>query len=143
MTAKEYLGQAYHLDKQIQLDMLRLEAMKSKVYGRSVSYNADGSGRSLGGQNKVEAAYIRVADFRNKIIDEIVDMMAKKIEIDNVISSVSDLTLREILIRRYLKFQKWEEIAEEMNYSRRRVTQLHGQALKNISLNFPFIRDTM
>ena len=41
---------------------------------------------------------------------------------------------KDVLIRRYLIGQHWAKIADEMGYSYRHITRLHGQALKNFSL---------
>lgn len=41
---------------------------------------------------------------------------------------------KDVLIRRYLIGQHWAKIADEMGYSYRHITRIHGQALKNFSL---------
>ena len=47
-----------------------------------------------------------------------------------VIAEVPDTTLRTLLTKRYLNFEKWEKIAVDLNYSWRQVMRLHGQALR-------------
>ena len=43
---------------------------------------------------------------------------------------------REVLTRRYIMYQKWEDIAVAMGYSRQHITRIHESALKHISENF-------
>ena len=57
-------------------------------------------------------------------------------EVERVIGGLGDDTLEEVLELRYLRFLKWDEIAVRMSYTERRVLQLHGRALKKISLDF-------
>lgn len=50
---------------------------------------------------------------------------------ESVIAQLDNSKYREVLTRRYLSLQSWGRIAEEMYYTRRRVFQLHEEALKN------------
>ena len=70
------------------------------------------------------------ADFAAQVdaqIDKLIDI---KQEIAAVIAEVPDTTLRTLLTKRYLNFEKWEKIAVDLNYSWRQVMRLHGQALR-------------
>lgn len=120
----------------------RLARDKANAYrqliacGKAVRYGSDGSTHERKG-NTVENAYCCLADYsaeEERLLQELISVRQKA---EKIISSVPDQAQREVLTRRYIIGQRWEDIAECMNYSRRRVTQLHGIALKNISLNFP------
>ena len=50
------------------------------------------------------------------------------------VKAVPDEIEREILTRRYLLGQGWEQIATEMGYSYRHITKLHGFALKKLAV---------
>lgn len=64
------------------------------------------------------------------LIDEKVDALVDtQKEIVTLISLVEDGTLRTLLLLRYTSFLTWEEVAEEMGYSYRRIIQLHPEAL--------------
>ena len=53
----------------------------------------------------------------------------------NIIESIpTGETIKTVLRYRYILGMKWEEIAVAMNYSFRRVTQLHGEALSRLKL---------
>ena len=108
------------------------------ISGGTVRYNSDSSTRERNG-NPVERAYCCLADYEAELNSAAAEMIRCRKKAEDIIASVDDGTQREVLTRRYIVGQKWEDIAERMNYSLRRITQLHGIALKNISLNFPKI----
>ena len=132
MTAKGYLRQLYHLDRRIEIDRRKIEKLRAVLDYKPPS-GGSGSGSSTD----------RIPDTLAKIIEyEEQAERLKKIYIEiyetaeQAVKAVEDPVLREVLERRYFLYQKWEEIAEEMNYTARRVHQLHGKALQKISLNF-------
>lgn len=137
MTAKEYLQQAYRIDRKIQLDTEKLAAARSALYGKTVRYDSDGS-KLVPCGNVTESAVLRVMELEERLNREIDELTAKRQEIELVVNAVPDEVQREVLTRRYLLYQKWEVIAEEMGYSERHIRWLHGYALKNMSLNVRF-----
>lgn len=137
MTAKEYLRQAYIIDRKIKLETEKLAEMRSALYGRGVSCKSDGSKHVRRG-NGFENALLRVMEQEERLDAEIDQLTAKRLEIEKAIAAVPNEVQREVLTRRYLLYQKWEVIAETMNYSERHIRRLHGYALKNMSLNVRF-----
>ena len=131
MSPKEYLQQAYRIERKVRLDKEMLESMHAALHGRSVNYESDGSQRNPQG-NSVERAILRVVEYEERINAEIEELTQKRLEIEEVIEAVPDETLREILKRRYLMYQKWDKIAEEMNRDLRWVYRLHSKALSKI-----------
>ena len=64
------------------------------------------------------------------LIDEKVDALVDvQKEVVTVISQVEDSALRTLLLLRYTSFLPWDQIAEAMSYSLRRIMQLHPRAL--------------
>ena len=43
---------------------------------------------------------------------------------------------REVMRRRYLQYQSFKQIADEMHYTERTIHTFHSQALQNISVHF-------
>ncbi|MGN0689950.1 MAG: sigma factor-like helix-turn-helix DNA-binding protein [Oscillospiraceae bacterium] len=135
MEIKEFLKQAYWIDRQINLDIEKVKSMRASLYGRTADSTSGGS--SSGGKNNhVEEAICRVVDYEKMIDKEVDDLIKKKLEIAEAINSVP-FPEREVLERRYLMFQKWETIASAMGFTKRRVVQIHGNALQKISFYFP------
>lgn len=135
MTAKEYLQQAYIIDRKIKLDTEKLEAARSALYGKTVRYDRDGS-KPVPHNNGTENAVLRVLELEERLDKEIDRLVEKWQEIERAVGSVPDEVQREVLTRRYLLYQKFSDIAFEMGYTERRIFQMHGEALKNISVNF-------
>lgn len=135
MTAKEYLQQAYRIDRKIKLDAEKLAAARSALYGKTARYDSDGS-KPVSRGNATESAVLRVMELEERLNSEIDELTEKRQEIEQAVNAVPDEVQREVLTRRYLLYQKWEVIAWEMGYTKRRIFQIQGDALKNISLNF-------
>nr|UWH96882.1 MAG: Protein of unknown function (DUF722) [Bacteriophage sp.] len=130
MTPKEYLNQAYYIDRRIAIDLEKIEAMKSSLHGYP-DFRMDGIRRESTG-NAMEQTILKVLEYEERINADIDRLIDKKKEIENVIGDVQDSRLREILTRRYLLFQKWEHIASEMHTDLSWVFRLHKRALDKI-----------
>lgn len=104
-------------------------------FGKSVRYSSDGAVHERDG-NPVELAYCRLADYAAERDRALSNMHISRTKAEKLIALVPDDMQREVLTRRYIIGQRWEDIAYVMNYSERRIYQLHRLALKNISLNF-------
>ena len=128
MNAKEYLGQAYRLDQEInaKLEQVgRLRALAEKV---TVSYEGEAVGRTRN-VTSLQDTIVRILEAEqalNAQIDRLVDVT---MEISDTISRVHNINYRLILEKRYLCFEDWDSIAAEMNYSRRSVEMKHKSAV--------------
>ena len=105
--------------------------------GKSIRYESDGSVHERDG-NSVERAYCRLADYEDELEEAFAKMVKSRERAEKLINSVGDDAQREVLTRRYLIGQRWEDIAYTMNYSRQHVTRLHGYALQKMCLNVTF-----
>lgn len=147
MTAKEYLNQAYYIDREINLTLAKADKLRQSLYGRAVAYDSTGGVKSSGAKDTLGRTFEKIDEYErkaNKLIDKLVE---KRIEIENTINAVPDSVQREVLERRYLLFQDWDSgydrvtgeykkgIYEEMHFSRRQIFYIHGEALKSIALN--------
>ena len=133
LTPKEYLQQAYRIDRKIKLDIEKQSAMRSSLFGKAVSYESDGTQHTPHG-NGIEAAMLRVLEYEERINAEIDRLTDTRLKIEQVINLVPDDTQREVLTRRYLLYQKWEYIAVEMNYNIKWIFKLHGKALSKLTI---------
>ena len=118
----------------------RLARDKANAYGqllmggKAVRYDSDGSTHERKG-NPVENAYCCLADYEAEADRLLQEMNAARQRAESLIASVPEQSQREVLTRRYIIGQRWEDIAVSMNYSRQHVTRLHGYALHNMCLN--------
>ena len=61
---------------------------------------------------------------------DLVDKLwTKRIEIERVIFMIENATLAELLQRKYIRLQKWDDIATDMKFDSRYIYKLHGKAL--------------
>lgn len=130
MTNKEYLKQLWTLDGEIAVLSQEIEDLRirAKCIG---SPNTDCE-RVMTSPDQ-EARYTK---YIAEMVD-IMDMVRRQQEqyaslrkrITQSICQMDNADERIVLRRRYLLHQTWEQIAEEMNASRRTVIYWHGTAL--------------
>lgn len=151
MTAKEYLMQAYKIERRINIINDKIAKLRSQLEYKGISY--DGSGASHSGSSEdMSDVIIKISEYeeRNKALAD--KLICRRLEIENVIENVQDDVQREVLERRYLLYQSWESglkwridqqtgkrrkvyvkgIAEDMGYSVQHIYRLHGMALKKV-----------
>lgn len=133
MNAKEYLKQAFYLDKRINSKLKQVESLNA-LATKATSTLPDMPKSLNTGISNLEDTIIKIIDLQEEInrdIDKLVDL---KSEIVDVINKIEDKELQVILEKRYLCFETWEKIAVEMNYSIQHIFRLHSKALKNIEV---------
>lgn len=74
----------------------------------------------------------------DELLTELKDQMEKRIrirrKITQKIEEMPDETEKTVLRLRYIRWMKWEQIAERMGYSLRNITKIHGKALVHFRL---------
>lgn len=141
MTAKEYLSQAYKLDREADMILQKADALRKSLYGRG--QNGE-SGNHFSSGDSLAKAIAKVVDYEHRA-DEIIDRLVEvRIEIENAIAEIPDPIQREVLERRYLMYQPFEGsydkktgvyikgIDESMGYSTRQIYRFHGYGLQKI-----------
>lgn len=129
MTAKEYLRQAYKMDKRIRILQGKVDKLRSALEYHSPAL--EGGGGS-GSADRMPDTISKIMEYEQHVQQLQAEFVDKYTEIDKAIHSVENANQREVLERRYLLYQKWEQIADEMHYSLQNVFKLHGMALQKI-----------
>lgn len=135
MNVKEYLNQIYALGREIELDKDKLAAARSAACGGTVRYGGDGV-KAATRKNCAEAAMLRAAELEERLDADIERLEFVRSSVEQAIGEIADPVFRELLTRRYLLSQKWEDIAEAMHYSDRHIRRLHIKALDDL---IPFL----
>ena len=137
MTAKEFLNQAYCLNKLIQSHQRELSELEEM--GAVIS-SSNFSGMPSGSRN-TEAPFVRQVekkvDLELQIKKEIENLIDLKKKIHDAIDAVRDPNQRLVLRYRYIEFFPWVKIIAEMNdmfYSERQTYRFHSEGLKNIKM---------
>lgn len=127
MTAKEWLNRGYRIN--LSINALRRE--RDTAYDMACSVTAQYSGERVqtSKSNTAEKKIVSYVTYNERINEQIAKLMAVKTEIIEAVSKVEDSILRAILIDRYCRFMKWDEIADEIHYSNVHTIRLHGKAL--------------
>lgn len=129
MTAKEYLLQAWQIDRRIEAKIEERDRLRAKLEaGRMTRL----TGMPRGGGGDWTDTVSRVIELDRKITGEIMQLCAVKREVNAVIEAVEPIRYREILALRYRNYMRWEEIAETMGYDKRYMFKIHGRALRAV-----------
>lgn len=131
MTAKEYLSQAYRLDKRIDSKIEQLKSLNLLATKCTSTLSDMPKSQSIS-NSRLEDTVVKIVDLQeeiNKDIDSLVDL---KRDIVKTIKSVQNPEYQIILELRYLCFKTWEEIAVQMNCSIDNVFKIRKNALKSV-----------
>ena len=131
MTAKEYLSQAWNIDRRINDKLAHVAQLRDMA--TNVSTVISDMPRSPGLNNqRMENIIARLTDTEEEINADIDHLVSLKLEIMNTIWQVEDENAQMVLERRYHSFKSWEDIAADMSVSIRWVHKIHVKALDEV-----------
>lgn len=78
---------------------------------------------------RLETLVCKIADLDAEIQQESVEMEAVRLETALMICRLHDPAYQRILTLRYIDNRKWNEIMDELGYSRSRIFEMHEDAL--------------
>ena len=127
MNAKEYLAQVGTIQRRIKCLTAQVQFMREAADSVStiISDTPRPAARNI---HRTENAVIRIVDMEDKLQREL-DKLAVANEL---ISRLPDPEEQEVLIKRYLNGQRWDEIVSDLDLSSRKVFQIHESALLHI-----------
>lgn len=127
---KRKLRSAFAIQKQIEANYVEIQNLRDNANRITPTYSlAPGGG---GNGQRIENAMAKIVDMENIISSDMELLMVALSEIRALIAMVDDPVLRLILHKRYLCYQKWEQIAADLNYTWVHTHRLHGKALNAI-----------
>ena len=135
MDTKQYLQQISRLDRMINNKLSEISQLRELAMSVSAVKNEERV-QTTPNFDKIGTAYCKIEEMEeklDKLIDEFVD---KKNLIISQIDKIENETYYEILFARYIEKKTFEKIADEMNYSFRNTTRLHGRALREFEMKF-------
>lgn len=131
MTAKEYLSQAYRLDKRIDSKIEQLKSL-NLLATKCTSTLSDMPKSQRISNSRLEDTVVKIVDLQEEINRDIDSLVDLKRDIVRTIKSVHNPEYQIILELRYLCFKNWEEIAVQMNCSIDNVFKIRKNALKSV-----------
>lgn len=135
MDTKQYLQQISILDRMINNKLAEISQLRELAMSVSAVKNEERVQTTPNFDN-IGTAYCKIEEMEeklDKLIDEYVD---KKNMIISQIDGIENETYYEILFARYIEKKTFEKIADEMTYSFRNVTRLHGRALQEFEKKY-------
>ena len=135
MDTKQYLQQISRLDRMINNKLSEISQLRELAMSVSAVKNEERV-KTTPNFDKIGTAYCKIEEMEeklDKLIDEYVD---KKNLIISQIDGIENETYYEILFARYIEKKTFEKIADEMTYSFRNVTRLHGRALQEFEKKY-------
>lgn len=128
---KEYLNgyrEAKRREKRIleQIQQLRLDKMFPCLQNDDMPHGHN--------QSDLSDYAVKMDELIEELGKERLQAVKQYDEIYKTISRLDNENEREVMVRRYINGDKWEEIAVKMNYGYRHIHKIHGSALINIKI---------
>jgi len=131
LNTKDFLQQIELFDNHINNKLEELERLRSLTLKITSSLKQDVVSAS-GSQDKLGDAVAKIVDLQNEINQSIDLYVDRKREVNRVLEQIRDVDYFQVLSKRYLLYEPWEQIAMEMGYTYRHITRLHGEALQAV-----------
>lgn len=131
MTVKEYLQQLYKLNVTIEQRKQEKADLRESIYSiRSNNYSEERVRASVPADSTHERVMVRIIELENKIDRLITEQVELKDRIIEQIHDLDNVDQIKVLYKRYVLFEKVEQIAEDMNFSYRSIYRLHDRGLE-------------
>lgn len=139
MTAKEYLWRVRDAARELKrLEQEYAQARADILHLRAIQYDGDKvSGGKIGDLSDAIAALEGYAERMNAQWDALI---ALREEARARIALLADGRYREVLMRRYLQGESWEQVAVGMGYGYHHIHKIHGRALNKFSQSEKWIQ---
>ncbi len=131
----DWLNRAFHAEKNAKAWMAKLE--RDRSLAERITRHTSGSaqtGAGGAGSNATENYLIRLADTQERLQEAHRALVDVREEITHAIRQVDDLDAQTILVRHYLAYETFEQIAEKMHYSIRSIHYKHNTALEQVCI---------
>ena len=94
--------------------------------------NNDGLPHGSGVSNPTADIAARAAGIAAELSQKLNECIDLRLQIEQAVNALNEPRERELMRRRYIEGQRWEQVAYEMNYTLRHVTRLHGRILQRM-----------
>lgn len=127
MTAKEFMKQHERIVEKIRQVEIQVYDIDQTLGIKGVNYDSQPHGSGI--SQVTESTATKLIELREMQRDLVDKLWTKRIEIERVIFMIENATLAELLQRKYIRLQKWDDIATDMKFDSRYIYKLHGKAL--------------
>lgn len=92
----------------------------------------DGLPHGSGVSNPTADIAARAAGIAAELLQKLNECIDLRLQIEQAVNALNEPRERELMRRRYIEGQRWEQVAYEMNYSIDHIWRLHGRILEKI-----------
>ncbi len=131
MTAKEYLSQAYKIDDDINSKLEQIASLR-ELATKATTVISDMPGSPNRNLHKMEDAIVKLTDLEAELNEDINRLATMKVDITRMIKRVPNRQERNVLEKRYLCYETWEQISVDMGYSIQHTFRIHDLGLQKI-----------
>lgn len=114
-----------------EIEILRQERAELLNSGLGAANN-DGLPHGSGVSNPTADIAARAASIAAELSQKLNECIDLRLQIEQAVNALNEPRERELMRRRYIEGQRWEQVAYEMNYTLRHVTRLHGRILQRM-----------
>ena len=114
-----------------EIEILRQERAELLNSGLG-AVNNDGLPHGSGVSNPTADIAARAASIAAELSQKLNECIDLRLQIEQAVNALNEPRERELMRRRYIEGQRWEQVAYEMNYTLRHVTRLHGRILQRM-----------
>lgn len=136
MTTKEYLSQAFYINQRINSKLEQIEDLKN-LAAKVTAVISDLPKSPTKNKNGLSETVANIVDLEQEVSAEIEKLLKLKREITSVIEQVPQSEHRILLEKRYLRCERWEKIAVELNHSIQHIYRIHSSALNSAGKYLP------
>lgn len=128
MRAKTYLHEIRKLDLKIENKQMQVQSLYDLILSIGVSMEEE-KVQSSHSQDPLGNTIARIVDLQKEINADIDKYVDKKLEAIRLINTLENDESINILFRRYIKYEEWQTIADELHFSRQAIDKKHKRAL--------------
>ena len=128
MRAKTYLYEIRKLDLKIENKQMQIQSLYDLLLSVGVSMEEE-KVQSSHSQDPLGNAVVRIVDLKEEINADIDRYVDRKLEAIRLINKLENDESINILFRRYIKYEEWQTIADELHFSRQAIDKKHKRAL--------------
>ncbi len=128
MKAKNYLLSIKQLDNKIQNKKLEIQTLYTLVESVTIKPK-EVNVQTSAPEDKLADTLAKIVDMKDELQEEMNELLNIKFQTVKLIRELQDDVYVNILIRRYVKYDSWEDIALDLGFTERTVFRKHGFAL--------------
>lgn len=137
MKVKEFLKGIEKKEHAIQHLEDLIDKIKAMAEYKGVAINPNGGGSGTRDEDRMATYMCKAVDLENKLV-RIKEQYNDDIErATMMILNISDGKTLQVMWMRYVKYQKWETIASDLDITYQWTLKLHGRGLEELQKKYP------